>query len=301
MTDPTALLNQHPVWTALVAATGVSAGIAKGFEWFDAALNDDSRFKLSLWLVNVPGDEQIDAWAMAFPNLIDRVFGPKALSLKFFARSCIASTIAVTLVGTVFCIHHKGYSWFLSQGGFEKPIENALTLGLAILAVNCIPDYFSVLITRFVVRLMSKRATALRVVSLLILDTLLTGSLAFLSVVVWAICVEVVFAGLVFGMHYTSIIGAIRKATDVSNLLGSDSVFQVLIVASFFTSIWVWLYVLSSVAIRILHKVRFVWDRIIRILDIEKKPMQAIGRVAGVMAGCGYLLLLGGVWLFRHL
>jgi hypothetical protein len=147
MVDSLAVLSQHAVWAPLVAATAIAGGSAKGFAWFDAALNDDSRFKLSMWLVDVPGDEQIDAWASVFPNLIDSIFGPKALSWKFFFRSCIASILAIVIL-TSSMLLLEGSSWFENEEYFKAVLTFEL---IAAFIVNLVPDYFSIVISRFIV------------------------------------------------------------------------------------------------------------------------------------------------------
>jgi hypothetical protein len=296
MVDPIILLNHHPVWTGLVAATAIAGGVAKGFEWFDAALNDDSRFKLSMWLVSVPGDEQIDAWAGVFPNLIDRVFGPKALSWRFFLRSCIASFVAIALV-TILGVIMYGPDWIFGNG-LEFLSDHALALALALgctgvgtLIANCIPDYLSVLVSRYFVGAMRRNPRGFRIFLLLIADTISTVIVADAGM--WALhfIVDHIFRGTSWQAN---------GFVDFNGLL-TRGMYRNVFLASLFTSVWVWLYVLASVAIRILHKVRFLWTKLLPVLSVEDKPMQAIGRVAGLMAGCSYLALLGAVWLFKHL
>jgi hypothetical protein len=298
MIDPTTLVSQHPVWAALAAAAAIAACVAKGFEWCDAALNDDSRFKLSLWLVSVPGGEQIDAWAGVFPNLIDRIFGRKALSWTFFLRSCVASFVAIAFVSILGAIMY-GPDWIFGYGfGYlshdSQSLALALTLGftgVGALIANCIPDYLSVLVSRYFVGAMARNPRGFWIFLLLIGDTISTLIVA--DAAMWALhlIIDHVFRGtswMEMGL------------VDFFGLL-TLGMYRNLFLASLFTSIWVWLYILASVAIRILQKLQFVWVKLVPILDVEKNPMQAIGRVAGVMAGCGYLAQLGGVWLFEHL
>ncbi len=301
MPNATTLLSQHPVWTALAAAIGIAASIAKAFEWFDGALNDDSRFKLSLWLVSVPGDEQIDAWANIFPNLIDRVFGIKPLSWRFFQRSCVASLIAVIACLTLIAIA-VGPRKFTEWGRIGL-FELFVAMLIPSVGYSFIPDYFSILISRTIVRMMSKRPKPFRVAGLLMLDTALTFILAYAAIslvtTIWYRMLPWVKADSFWNnpIHQTYII----FYATYYNLTHDEYTTMIYLLASMFTSVWVWLYILASVTVRILHKVRFIWVKLVPILDIEKKPMQAIGRVAGAIAGCSYLALLCVVWLFKHL
>jgi hypothetical protein len=78
------------------------------------------------------------------------------------------------------------------------------------------------------------------------------------------------------------------------------NLFSIFFYSSFFTSVWVWLYVVSSVLIRMMQKVRRLWAEVLPFLEIEKKPLVAIGRVAGILVGSAYATVLGIVWLGHH-
>ena len=305
MNDSATLLSHFAPAVQGLTFLGIVAGVAKGFEWGDDGLSKEGRVRLSKWLKNVPGDKQIDAWARAFPNLIDRVFGSRPLSWKFMLRSCVASLIAVGCVTFIFTLftHHSLSNLFEIDNPNEIPIVVFMSL-----VTNCVPDYLSLLISRFIVRQMLRHNAPASVFVLLLVDTVLTTIIALVSV----------FTAMMLTLYSVvegSVYGGLRDFTQLSvqpntiPLIGllnprhfaEDPMFAIFFLASFFTSVWVWLYVLASVAIRVLHKGRFIWVKIVPALSIEDKPMQAIGRVAGLMAGCGYLILLGGIWLYHHL
>lgn len=159
MSDIPTLLGQFAPLLKGASFVAIVTGVAKGFEWVDGGMGQAGRRRLSQWLTNVPGDEQIDAWAQVFPNLIDRVFGPKALSWKFFFRSCIASFIAVVVVFAIFATHY-GFFWLLEQTATGGTFQSLFTYFVTALLVNCIPDYLSIVISRFIVRSMSRRPPA---------------------------------------------------------------------------------------------------------------------------------------------
>ncbi|HUA93765.1 MAG TPA: hypothetical protein VL991_14425 [Terracidiphilus sp.] len=282
----------------------IVTGIAKGFEWVDGGLSLAGRQKLSRWLMNVPGEEELDTWAGVFPNLIDRVFGVRAVSWKFFWRSCVASIVAVAVVFTIFATHY-GFFWLLQQTGVGGPVESLVRYFITALLLNCVPDYFSVLISRFVVRTMARNPTALRISSLLILDIVATLVVASLSLFLWTILINILVD--VLSGHPVKAVAAyfVAHPRVFAHLL-YGSTFElvptrIFVIASLFTSVWVWLYVLASAAIRILHKARFLWFKVVPFLSVEDKPMMAIGRVAGLIGGCSYLTGLAGLWLYQLL
>jgi len=274
-----------------ITIVGVITGVAKAFEWFDGMLSEKGRVALSLKLANVPEDHDIDSWAAIFPNLIDKIFGRKAFSFKFFLRSSVASFIALFLVKL---IEARLTRTVLADAFNVASVSDTALFGLF---CNCIPDYLSLLISRAIVRSMAKNPSAVRVSALLVADTLLTGLVAFI----------VVFVGIQTYIYFRWGYGPLSDyipmniwPEDTLLLLQLNSAKSILFYGSFFTSIWVWLYVLSIGLIRLAHKIRFVWVKIVPYLDIEKKPLVAIGRVAGLLAGTGYAALLGAVWLYNH-
>jgi hypothetical protein len=308
------LLLPHPAMTPIdtilsqlspalkgAGLVGAVAGVARAFKWFDAALSPDGRRKLSQWLKNVPGDDQIDAWSSVFPRLIDHVFGRTALSWKFFLRSCLASLISVTVVAVGFVIGNKADE-FVRDFRLAASVSTHSTALVFIivfyLAVNLIPDYLSILISRGIVRVMSRHSTPPRVTILLLLDIFLTLCLSIVSISI------VIFAN----QHESErslgwagrdmLLDSIRTAIYLAT---REPFVKLSILASLFTSVWVWLYVVASVSIRILHSMRSVLVRLVPFLNIEKNPMVAIGRVAGVIAGFIYAVGIVSVWLFEHL
>jgi hypothetical protein len=301
MSDVSALLTQYAPVLRGATFVGIVTGVAKGFKWFDKVLSPQGRSSLSLWLKNVPGDEQIDTWGNIFPDLINRVFGPRALSFRFIFRSCVASFLAVAVSFAMICVYF-GVPVTAPETSDKSATFFFTLLIMLTLTVNCVPDYFSLLVSRFIVRLMSRRPTLLRCAGLLLLDTALTLTLALLSLSLTSLIADLVtrtrpaddFLHHPFGFAFS-------EASDLLSSLPSNPALWIFILASLFTSIWVWLYVLASVSIRIVHKVRFVWVRVVPFLNVDKKPMQAIGRIAGLIAGLLYGAGLAGVRLYQHL
>jgi hypothetical protein len=311
--DFSANLSHWKLWIGAGSVVAVALGVAKAFEWFDGLISDKSRVALWYYLADVPSDEQIESWGSVFPKLIDRVFGPKALSWKFFLRSCIASALAVLLVLVLLTRVDKQYVQILD------PFPLLLLL-LYSMVFNAFPDYMSLVLNRYFVKLMEYETTARRLVSkaqlklivgILGLDTLLTALLAILSFSLgygfFATLQQMVFnEDIPFWPTYS---GEVRRllyhpADLMRALFGLDRGWEIVSIAGrifffsgFFTSIWIWLYVLSIFSIKIAHKIRPVWLKLLPYLDIEKKPMQAIGRIAGVLAGASWGAILVLEWL----
>jgi hypothetical protein len=157
---------------------------------------------------------------------------------------------------------------------------------------NFIPDYLSLLFSRMIIQFIAKNATASRTMILLVVDSVLTVAL-MLSVLAGYSMALNALGGISESLH-DPLNEVILPILTLHNLLG------IFFYAALFTSVWLWIYVLAIFFIKVAHKFRPLWMKLLPYLDIEKKPMQAIGRIAGILAGAGYAVILGLVWVSHH-
>ena len=296
------LLEHLKSWTALidgVSLIAVVTGVAKAFEWFDGMVNDEGRQALTNQLKNYPTDERIDSWATVFPNLIDRVFGTRVLSPIFLMKSFYASMIAIILVRLVYLRFLIGY---LTINAITSSILSAVIFTLG---TSFIPDYFSLLVSRKIVNSIGRDSSIRRIVLLLLCDTAATTLLAWFACALGILTLPILapsygadnvhdiwLSSLITGKGYGP--AGFDQTEHFANL------YTTTFYSAYFTSIWLWLYILSIFCIKVLHKVRRIWVKVMPYLDIERKPLVAIGRVAGLLAGVGYALILGIVWAVHH-
>ena len=152
-------------------------------------------------------------------------------------------------------------------------------------ALNVLPDYLSLLETRWILRRMQARHQILR---FLILDVILTSAIASSALyVVWN--VSVAFFGpsiveyRVVGSASTGY-GVVKTVTFPALLV--RRVFW--LYPAFFTSIWLWLYAGSGFLLKAARRLDIGFDWFNRKFDIERKPLQSIGLVAGVLVAVVY-------------
>jgi len=304
MVFPTNLSTWTP-WTDAASVVAVATGVAKMFDWFDGLISDESRVALWYYMADVPTDERIDSWGSVFPLLIDNIYGKRPWSLKFFFRSCISSIIATCVVAIIYFRFSSGYRPTDSLDFLLK----SLLLG-AFLA-NVLPDFVSLLLTRFIVKVIEKIPHPVAICLALLADTLWTTLISAASVLLglaffFGISVLILFyssahdASSVFEQPFDLLGSLLRGNVDLNNTLMFRHPLSIFFYSAFFTSLWLWLYVFSIFFIKIAHSVRPLWIRLLPYLDIEKKPMQAIGRIAGIMAGAGWAVILGIVWLVHR-
>jgi hypothetical protein len=72
---------------------------------------------------------------------------------------------------------------------------------------------------------------------------------------------------------------------------GNANPLTIFFYSTFFTSVWLWLYVASALLAKLIHRLRLASTRLLPLMDIEAKPLTVVGRVAGLLAGICYGLV----------
>lgn len=292
-------------WIDGLSFVGIIASVVKGSDWLDSLLNDEGRAAIAKWLKSVPPTRQDKPWPTVLFGLIDRVFGERPFSVMFFLRSCLASILAVVIVWLV-------YARLQLRGGYHHlnfwaVIETALFTSL-------VPDYLSLLISRTIIRMIPRNPRLSRIVFLLITDTVLSIVISILSlaigkivysIVLWYVIVfeyrdfhwNMLLLPLKAGSTFISITTDFLSKTPISTLLNLKSPasmgWSITIYSAFFTSVWLWLYVISGLAIKVVRRIRFVWVRVSKYLDIDKKPLGCIGKVSGLLLASLWAVFIG--------
>jgi hypothetical protein len=232
------------------------------------------------------------------------VFGTKHLSWKCFLRSSLAS---FCLFAVTTCV----YFWW-PRIGYRRPgvgLLASVVLPTGLIG-NVFPDYISLLESRYILKLMRRTQRSdvegqrlprrkYSISGFLVLDLLFTLGLATFA----SMAANVLFTALL----YRDIPGA---AVDLKGLLSDLKVeitfllsllanpkrilstrLQYMIIwmsPAFFTSIWLWLYAGSGFLLKFARRFDKSLGWFNRRFDIEKKPLQAIGLVAGALVALIY-------------
>jgi len=297
----------------IASVPAVGGAIAKSFEWSESALSAKGKGVIATWLRNAPPESEFDIWPNALAHLIDRVFGTRAISRRFITRSCLASLLAMTLLLLL----------LLLVGGREA-VTGAFTDGspnveqlfgfLFFLApsgvVNLAADYFSLLVSRAVIRSMAVNKSSRKTAALLVLDLALSFVFATLGIFLGSVLLHKLFdpdPGV-----WSEALGAMRnffRGLDSHGKLSpwhipfySDArwPYGIFFYSAFLTSVWVWLYVVGGLVIKALKNMFKGWTRLTPFLDLETKPLTAIGRVAAVLVGFAYAIIIAVLAFVRH-
>ena len=260
----------------LAAGATLAGSVWKFFDRVDAVLTEKTKFEIAIWLVGINTVDKVP-WPETFASVFDRVFGKRHRSLSCFCKSALVT----------FCISGSGYfvAYFLNT--HDSPMWQMITPNpftllpiflLATLSFNALPDYISLLKTRWAIRLLGRFHSIMLWLGIIALDFVLTTVLATFTLLFAVITLE--------ALNNSRGIGSLQAAElriVVGYLVG-----WVWFLPTFFTSIWLWLYAVSGMVLKTARRfdIGFQWFN--RKFDIEKKPLQAIGLVAGSLVAIIY-------------
>jgi len=297
------LINSPP---GQLAAGGVLAGIVwKFFERVEAVLPDITKFEIAVWLVGRKKvGPRLNSWTETFANIFDRVFGVKHLSWRCFRRSCYGSFFSLLLVFALDAVFHPG---------LPVPVELSNTYRASILSLvlwnpkllipllgtsvisNFIPDYISLLESRYVLTVMRRTGSLVRA-CLLAVDLVATVLISLIAGSIGLFAYSVAFFGHTFDVQGNLVLFTFDHAIVgpriywppwwLPYLISQNGILW--ICPAFFTSIWLWLHAGSGFLLKAARRFDIGFDWFNRKFDIEKKPLQSIGLVAGTLVALVY-------------
>jgi len=248
--------------TAWAASTG---GLWFLFEKAEKALSEESRKGVVAWLGTTDIRTVIESIPVRFVSLFDRIFGEKHLSVRCFARSAVASAFAVAVVGAVRA--STGDELATELG--EEPLMTFVGLTVFSIATNVMPDYISLLQSRWTIAWAAKGG---RIIVPLLADLILTS---FVS------------AGWILVMAF--IVDGTPPAAQIQDIIGGG-LSSIWFYSGFFTSVWLWLYMLAVPASRILLRMNNGVGFLLRVTDVEKQPFRSMGFVSVIIVSALFAL-----------
>lgn len=318
LTSISHLINSPPgqlaaggVWQAIAVqfgfGLGLFYGVTKVFDLVGDRLNEDTKLEIAVWLLGVKVSQKLEPWPDTFARVFDRVFGKKHLSWKCFWRSCVASSI-MTLFGLLLFLglYRQDESSFPATFGgisldwsFRWWINEVLVfLPLAVVA-NAFPDYLSLLKTRYL--LGSIHGGPWRGLVSVAIDLMVTGVLSLSSAGILGLLYPVTTDYVLALGRLTSLVWHTHAVTPLlypmfplshilscARLLLTQQWGIVFFYPAFFTTIWTVLYAGSGFLLKAARRFDIGFEWFNRKFDIEKKPLQSIGFVAGALVAIAY-------------
>lgn len=260
------------------------AGIWALFERAEVVLREDVRNRLSLWLRNRFSAAEMQRWPSFFTAIFDSIFGEQHFSWKCFIRSTIASVSAVIIMSlVVWATNEHLWDEFLGNGMFSAVMQVLFIT----LMVNILPDYLSLLETRYVIGYVSRSGIFGRSF-LLLADLVATTAIFVVALVIARILGSVIFqTDLPFDVLILDVIEEIPEFIVNGSTFrsgGDGSITGIWFYSTFFTSVWVWLFYLSSLFAKLF---RFIG----KYFDIDRKPLRSLGFICTLI-----ITLLFMVW-----
>ena len=248
------VISFSPAWLSLLG------GVWFLFKITDKTLNETTRKTITDWLNNAELPVGVENWPNWFIAGFDEVFGRRHFSIRCFLMSCIVSLCFSFILFLVWIPHRQ------DVGIFGYPLlamfsdYTALIFLYMLVFLNLLPDYLSLLETRYVLQLM-KRAKPWMKGLWLVIDSLTTffiwlGGLWVFSVVYTGDILNVV--DLLHDMEkYIIFFFEQDSNTDPYGV----ALFGVFFYTTYFTSVWAWLFILSGWTIKCLTLRLFATSR----------------------------------------
>ena len=206
-------------------------------------LKQEVKDDVALWLM---GSREAD-WHQLFIQLFDNIYGEYHFSLRCFLRSCMTSLISVSAVALAYAI--------LNVADFNENIGSYAYIAILCVLINFIPDYLSLLQTRYLLKRLSRSPSTLASFGLLWIDLIVS------------LCIVGGYIGAILLLSP----GIILNLLDVGGLF----FLSIFVVSSLTTSLFSWLYFLSSSWLRLFRK------SALRYFDVKNKPLESIALISG--------------------
>ena len=283
-----------------LAAGGVLAGIVwKFFERVEAVLTENTKLEIAVWLLDRKKlSPTFQSWPDTFAKVFDRVFGDRHLSWKCFWRSAVISIFLYAMTFVLGSFEGLATINFLRSTG-NLPIEN-ITLSLQpilplFVTIAIIGDYCALLETRLLLAFARRFPYSVIIIGCMLGDLIVT---CYIADFVWFINQMFAVRFSTYDYHWPKMLNRVLPVLRGSVVFYLHSTAPKLYIPriyallwfypAFFTSIWLWLYAGSGFILKAVRRFDIGFDWFNRKFDIEKKPLQSIGLVAGALVAVVY-------------
>ncbi|HLG56187.1 MAG TPA: hypothetical protein VI485_12710 [Vicinamibacterales bacterium] len=257
----------------------LTGGLWKLFNGVEKVASAERRQRASEWLQNLDVQRPLNQLADGFVQAFDSVFGHQHFSARCFWLSCVASYLWTTVLTLL---------WFALRPDVWNDVDAGLrpryvTIVVVVLVastavLNVLPDFISLLKTRYVIGVM-RRCSSRAAIAILAADAI--G------------CALLGWFGFLLGMLLLT--GDIREAFHgATELLLMAITFThgldgyaietpgagVWFYSTFMASVWVWLYAASSLILRVAPSVGGFWKWVWSWVDVRNQPFMSLGVVS---------------------
>jgi len=310
----------------LGAFLGTATIFWKLFDRADLALSDEGRAKIGSWISSLNEPKNILQFPSHFSNIFDSVFGKNHLSLRCFIISVLISFLLSTILSAILLaenftqlmanrgyIGSSGFHWDsaiemitsnYSKNNLQEETDIIIfikTFFCLFFLVNIPSDYLSLLQTRYILKLMDKTNKKISLFYLAILDFFLNVIIFFIfyiPVLYFIIgpyfsVIPTIGASLETYFHLIKSIFTFDYHVDfaISTYAKIEASPTSFFYSTWFTSIWLYLFLVSSVIIWPIKLFCTTFFNFRRYSDIKKRPLQFISIIITILIFLIYLLM----------
>jgi len=256
---------------------GLMGGVWALFDRAETVVSKESKKKVTAWIKGLEISSRKDL-PQTFVDAFNAVFGRRHFSLRCIFSSVIASFSFVVILQILFMS--------LNPPKAKMVLENPsifFSIFFTASILNLVPDYFSLLETRLILRAMTKASSTWRILILIIADFILT-----------TVIMIVAFVGvsLLFDATLAVIAENCRLGLEFRTAELGDINFGIFFYTTFLTSFWIWLYVLALIIARIVVRLGRVWSWFKGVLNFTEKPLRSLGFLSMILVTVIYILIL---------
>jgi hypothetical protein len=267
------------------ADDGVSAeGKQQARDWLMSA---NLRAQAGRVLRSGPAERPWQSMATSLTHAFDAVFSNNYFSWTCFRRSVAASLFFTAAV----CI-----LWLATRqipAGFASDItgaEAAATVVTVTLVLGCIPGYISLLKTRYMLAKLRASRSRAKAIMLVVADAIVSAAIGTLAIYALAVIgarehfVEVTLVDLVRDL--------LQSNLDLVGVGGATLPLDLWFYASFLTSLWLWLFVLSKCIAVAARNLNTAVSPARRWIDVDGQPFRALATGSIVIVTIAYFVVV---------
>jgi len=276
---------------ALAAAITVLGFVFASFAALDTIVRPSVRARCAKWLRDLEVPAQIRRWPSLVAATLDSLLDPRVLSLRNFAVSSALSTTSVVATFLIFGLLRPCEMRAVIQQFSVS--QSLVALLLLCAALNWIPDYVSLLETRFVLSKLNEASQEKLAIRWVLVDLALSAMIFMLFFVLLVATLSVLVDGPSAATRsFAGNFSTDRLLTLVTLGAHRDDSFLPVVLGLFFyatfaTSLWIWIYVTAAVLISGISRLSIRWKLVnSKLIDLRKRPFTMLGIAATLLVAC---------------
>ncbi len=266
----------------------VTGLIWKLFERVEKAATDEFKELTTSWIHNFKPENNLKQLTEMFGNSFDSVFDKKHFTWNCFLKSSIASFLCVIIVFLIWiCLRPDEAYNFFHLNDFSSIFIIFFTF---IIIFNFLPDYLSLLQTRLIIDKMKNNSK--NHMAWLFADLVLTFLIAISMWLLILLLLPLVseyerppFSELLLDLLINQIF--LLSAGERGSFSAGVPFYS-----TFFTSLWLWLYLLSVIISQITNSIDSSFNLVKKYLIKKDQPFISLGAISILLITFLYVLVI---------